>query len=297
MCDEHTLRDAEVAENDGGRITRRQLGVAAAGATLAAVLPKARAAESLARADVRVATPDGEADCYFAHPASGKHPAVIVWPDILGLRPAFRDMGDRLAASGYAVLTVNPYYRSAQAPVVGEGASFRDQATRETVMPLARSLTPETNVTDAKAFVAFLDAQGSVDTSRPIGTTGYCMGGPMTMRTAAAVPDRIGAGASFHGGGLATGNADSPHLLVPKMRASFLFAIADNDDQRDPDAKGTLRTAFDDAGLDAEIEVYEGAMHGWCPPDSAVYSEEHAERAWERLLVLFGKALAGDGVG
>jgi len=294
MCDEHTLRDAEVAEsrNDTGQITRRQLGVAAAGATLAAMLPKARGAESLAKVDVRVTTPDGEADCYFAHPSTGKHPGVIVWPDILGLRPAFRDMGDRLASSGYAVLTVNPYYRRAQAPVVAEGASFRDPATRQKVMPLARSLTPETNVTDANAFVAFLDAQGAVDTSRPIGTTGYCMGGPMTMRTAAAVPGRIGAGASFHGGGLVTGNADSPHLLVPTMRASFLFAIADNDDQRDPDAKGALREAFDSAGLHAEIEVYEGAQHGWCPPDSAVYSQEHAERAWERLLVLFGEALA-----
>ncbi len=294
MCDEHTLREEQAAEraNAAGRITRRQLGVAAAGASLAAVLPRVRAADSLAQADVRVTTPDGEADCYFAHPATGRHPGVIVWPDILGLRPAFRDMGDRLAASGYAVLTVNPYYRRAEAPVVEEGASFRDQATREKVMPLARSLTPETNVTDAKAFVEFLDAQDSVDTARSIGTTGYCMGGPMTMRTAAAVPERIGAGASFHGGGLATDNDNSPHLLVPRMRASFLFAIADNDDQRDPDAKGTLREAFDAAGLDAEIEVYEGAMHGWCPPDSAVYSEEHAERAWERMLALFGKALA-----
>ena len=292
MCDERTLRDAEDAERLSGRITRRQLGVAAAGASLAAMLPRARAAEHVAGANVSVSTPDGEADCYFTHPEAGKHPGVIVWPDILGLRPAFRDMGDRLAASGHAVLVVNPYYRGARAPVVSEGASFRDQATREKVMPLARSLTPETNVTDAKAFVSFLDAQDAVDTARPIGTTGYCMGGPMTMRTAAAVPERIGAGASFHGGGLVTGADNSPHLLVPKMRVSFLFAIADNDDQRDPGAKGALREAFDAAGLDAEIEVYEGAQHGWCPPDSAVYSEEHAERAWARLLVLFEKALA-----
>ena len=295
MCDERTLRDAEDAERRAsgkGRITRRELGVAAAGASLAALLPRARAAQPVAGADVSVSTPDGEADCYFAHPEAGTHPGVVVWPDILGLRPAFRAMGDRLAASGHAVLVVNPYYRRARAPVVSEGASFRDQATREKVMPLARSLTPETNVTDAKAFVSFLDAQDAVDTSRPIGTTGYCMGGPMTMRTAAAVPERIGAGASFHGGGLATGAESSPHLLVPKMRASFLFAIAENDDERDPDAKGTLREAFAAAGLDAEIEVYKGAQHGWCPPDSAVYSEEHAERAWARLLVLFAKALA-----
>ena len=295
MCDEQTIRDAENAERNAsrtGQITRRQLGVAAAGASLAALVPRARAAQSIAGADVSVSTPDGEADCYFVHPETESHPGVIVWPDILGLRPAFRAMGDRLAASGHTVLVVNPYYRRAQAPVVAEGASFRDPATRQKVMPLARSLTPETNVTDAKAFVSFLDAQDAVDTSRPIGTTGYCMGGPMTMRTAAAVPERIGAGASFHGGGLVTGAENSPHLLVPGMRASFLFAIADNDDERDPDAKGALRDAFDAAGLDAEIEVYKGALHGWCPPDSAVYSEEHAERAWARLLVLFEKALA-----
>ena len=201
-------------------------------------------------------------------------------------------MGDRLAGSGYSVLVVNPYYRTAKSPVVPEGASFADAETRETVFPLARSLSPETNVTDARAFVDFLDAQASVDTSRGIGTTGYCMGGPMTMRTAAAVPGRIGAGASFHGGGLVTDDDTSPHLLVPTMQASFLFAIAENDDERDPGAKGALREAFDAAGLAAEIEVYEGAMHGWCPPDSAVYHEAQAERAWARLLVLFGSSLA-----
>lgn len=295
MCDERTLQDEEDASRrdaEGAWFTRRQLGIAAAGASLAALVPTARAAQSVSSADVSVSTPDGEADCYFTHPETGSHAGVIVWPDILGLRPAFRGMGDRLAASGYAVLVVNPYYRRARSPVVEEGASFRDQATRQKVMPLARSLTPETNVTDAKAFVGFLDAQDAVDANRPIGTTGYCMGGPMTMRTAAAVPERIGAGASFHGGGLVTSAEDSPHLLVPTMRASFLFAIADNDDERDPNAKGALREAFDAAELDAEIEVYEGAMHGWCPPDSAVYNEPQAERAWERLLVLFGKALA-----
>jgi len=295
MCDERTLQDAEAASRGaagGGWITRRQLGIAAAGASLAALVPDVRAAQSVSGSDVSVATPDGEADCYFTHPETGSHPGVIVWPDILGLRPAFRGMGDRLAGSGYSVLVVNPYYRQARSPVVGEGASFRDQATRSKVMPLARSLTPETNVMDAKAFVGFLDAQDAVDTSRPIGTTGYCMGGPMVMRTAAAVPERIGAGASFHGGGLVTDAEDSPHLLVPTMQASFLFAIADNDDERDPNAKGALREAFDAAGLDAEIEVYEGALHGWCPPDSAVYNEPQAERAWARLLVLFGKALA-----
>ena len=201
-------------------------------------------------------------------------------------------MGKRLAESGYSVLVVNPYYRAQRAPVVGPGASFRDPETRAVLLPLARALSAETNVTDAKAFVDFLDAQGAVDTSRGIGTTGYCMGGPITMRTAAAIPERIRAGASFHGGGLATDQPSSPHLLVPKMRADFLFAVAENDDENDPQAKVLLKEAFAMTDLDAEIEVYEGALHGWCPPDSRVYNEAQAERAWARLLVLFERALA-----
>ena len=293
MCDEHTLKDAEDARlRNPGSLTRRRFTAVAAGATVAAMLPRTAAAQAVTGNDVNVSTPDGEADCYFVHPGTGSHAGVIIWPDILGLRPAFRAMADRLASSGYSVLVVNPYYRNARAPVVPEGASFQDASTRETVFPLARSLTAETNTTDAKAFVSFLDAQSAVDTARQIGTTGYCMGGPMTMRTAAAVPERIGAGASFHGGGLATDGDDSPHLLVPNMQASFLFAIAENDDEQDPDAKDTLQQAFEAAGLAAEIEVYAGTLHGWCPPDSAVYNEEKAERAWARLLVLFEGALA-----
>jgi carboxymethylenebutenolidase len=242
--------------------------------------------------DVTVTTPDGDADCYFVHPSQGTHAAVIVWPDILGLRPAFRMMGKRLAESGYAVLVVNPYYRSAASPVVAVGESFQDEETRNKVLPMARQLTATTNVTDAKAFVSFLDQQTAVDTNKKIGTTGYCMGGPMTMRTAAAVPARIGAGASFHGGRLVTDGDDSPHLLVPTMQAHFLFAVAANDDEREPESKNVLRESFAAAGLPAEIEVYEGAMHGWCPPDSRVYNAAQAERAWSRLLVLFGEALS-----
>ena len=289
MCDEQTERDIDAAL--GTAMTRRRFTTVTAAAAAAAIMPRAKGASAVTGADVTVATPDGQADCYFTHPDTGRHAGVIVWPDILGLRPAFRAMGDRLASSGYAVLVVNPYYRQAQAPVVPEGASFRDASTRETVMPLYQSLSAEGNVTDAKAFVEFLDGQSAVDTARKIGTTGYCMGGPMTMRTAAAIPDRIGAGASFHGGGLATADESSPHLLVPKMRASFLFAIAENDDENDPEAKVTLREAFDAADLDAEIEVYAGTLHGWCPTDSAVYDEEQAERAWARLLALFEGAL------
>ncbi|MGE0623136.1 MAG: dienelactone hydrolase family protein [Pseudomonadales bacterium] len=296
MCDEHTVEDNErfLSERGDERsgMSRRRFGAATAAAALALTLPRAANAAEVVEAEVRVTTPDGEADCHFAHPASGRHPGVIVWPDIVGLRPAFRLMGRRLAESGYAVLTVNPYYRTASAPVVPPGSSFQDPATRDILMPLARSLSPATNVTDAKAFVAFLDAQPAVDAARPIGTTGYCMGGPMTMRTAAAVPGRIGAGASFHGGRLVTDDADSPHLLVSGMKASYLFAIAENDDEREPEAKNVLRETFAAAGLPAEIEVYAGALHGWCPPDSRVYNEAQAERAWSRLLALFASALA-----
>lgn len=293
MCDEQTEKDNETYLATSGRaLSRRQFGTMAAAAALAAMLPRAANALSVTESDVRVTTPDGTADCYFVHPAEGQHAAVIVWPDVLGLRPAFRLMGKRLAESGYSVLVVNPYYRSARSPVVAQGASFQDTATRETVLPLARALTATTNKTDALAFVAFLDQQAAVDKRRKIGTTGYCMGGPMTMRTAAAVPDRIGAGASFHGGRLVTDGEDSPHLLIPTMQAHFLFAVAANDDEREPEAKNVLRESFAAADLPAEIEVYEGAMHGWCPPDSRVYHEAQAERAWARLLVLFETALA-----
>jgi carboxymethylenebutenolidase len=259
---------------------------------MAALLPRTANAQAVTQADVKITTPDGVADCYFVHPAKGAHAGVLVWPDILGLRPAFRQMGRRLAESGYAVLTVNPFYRQKPSPVVPEGASFADPEVRKMVMPLAQALNATTNVTDAKAFVAWLDQQPAVDRKRRIGTTGYCMGGPIVMRTAAAVPDRIGAGASFHGGGLVTKNPDSPHLLVPTMKAHFLFAVAENDDEREPEAKNVLRETFAKAKLPAEIEVYAGAAHGWCPPDSSVYNEKQAERAWSRLLALFSKALA-----
>ncbi len=292
MCDENTVRDADEYLSNSARLSRRRFSTLTAGAAVAMLLPRVANAQQVMEADVEIVTPDGLADCYFVHPATGKHPGVIVWPDVLGLRPAFRAMGKRLAESGYAVLVVNPYYRKAASPVVSEGASFQDPAVREAVMPLAMSLSAATNVTDAEAFVAFLDAQAAVDTGRGIGTTGYCMGGPMTMRTAAAIPHRIAAGASFHGGRLVTDGADSPHLLVPQMRASYLFAIAENDDQQQPEAKAVLREAFAAAGLAAEIEVYEDALHGWCPPDSRVYDEAQAERAWARLLALFESALA-----
>ena len=292
MCDEGTIRDAEEHLRRSGRLTRREFGALSVGAGMAMLLPRAANALDVTAADVEVPTPDGAADCHFVHPASGAHPGVLIWPDALGLRPAFRQMARRLAESGYAVLVVNPYYRTEKAPILPEGASFRDEATRKKVFPLMRSLTPERTVTDARAFVGFLDSRDAVASDRKMGTTGYCMGGSMTMRTAAAFPDRIGAGASFHGGRLVTDKPDSPHLLVGRLRAHYLFAIAENDDAKDPDAKTALRQAFDKAGLPAEIEVYAGTLHGWCPPDSAVYNEEQAERAWSRMLALFETALA-----
>ena len=256
------------------------------------LLPRAAAALEVTAGNVEVPTPDGTADCHFVHPSSGVHPGVLIWPDALGLRPAFEQMARRLAESGYAVLVVNPYYRTERVPFLPEGASFRDEEVRKKIFPLMRSLTPERTVTDAVAFVEFLDGRDAVARDRKMGTAGYCMGGSMTMRTAAAFPDRIGAGASFHGGRLVTDSPDSPHRLVGSMRAQYLFAIAENDDADDPDAKTALRAAFDAAGLPAEIEVYAGTLHGWCPPDSPVYDEAQAERAWSRMLALFETALA-----
>jgi carboxymethylenebutenolidase len=240
---------------------------------------------------VNIATPDGTCDAYFVHRATGADPAVLIWPDIFGLRPAFRQMGKRLAEAGYAVLVVNPFYRKSKAPTSVPHASMDDPATREALMALANSLTADTAAIDAKAFIGWLDQQPAVSKERKMGTTGYCMGGPLVMRTAATVPDRIGAAATFHGGGLVTDKPDSPHLLIPKMKAHFLIAIASNDDAKQPDAKNTLKNAFAEAKLPAEIEVYAGAMHGWCPPDSRVYNQEAAEKAWARLLALLKEAL------
>ena len=291
MCDELTDKDAEEYLRRNG-LTRREFNIRGAGVALAMLLPTVANALDVVEQDVMVETPDGEADCYFVHPASGNHAAVIVWPDIVSIRPAFRMMGKRLAESGYSVLVVNPYYRTARGAVVPEGKTFRDPGIRDLLMPHARTLSPKTCVTDGRAFVEYLDQQPTVDNSRKIGTTGYCMTGSYTLRLAAAIPDRIGAGGSFHGGGLATDAEDSPHLLTSQMNAGFLIAIAENDDERNPDEKVLLREAFDKADVEAEIEVYEGTLHGWCPPDSAVYNEEQAERAWSRLLALFERELS-----
>ncbi len=290
MCDEITGKDEEQSLARRG-LTRREFAAATAATAAAMMLPPVANALNVVEQDVMVPMPDGEADCYFVHPGEGRHPAVMVWPDVKGIRPAFRAMGKRLAQSGYSVLVVNPYYRTHKGRLVFEGEFFSDPAVRERLMPHARSLSPETCVTDGRAFAAYLDQQASVDTSRKMGVTGYCMTGSYTMRLAAAMPERIGAGGSFHGGRLATDQPDSPHLLAPQMKAGFLIAIAENDDERNPAEKERLREAFDAAGVEAEIEVYAGTKHGWCPPDSAVYDEKEADRAWGRLLALFEREL------
>lgn len=291
MCDNDSLDDMIEYRLRSAKLTRRSFGALTLGAGLMSALPPVAGALEVQESEVGIRTPDGTADGYFVHPASGAFPGVLVWPDIFGLRPAFRQMGRRLAEAGYAVLVVNPFYRTHHAPTAPEHAEFNDPATRSALMALMGSLTPTTVVTDATAFVTWIDAQPAVDRKRKMATTGYCMGGPFTMRTAAAFPDRVGAGASFHGGRLLTDTPDSPHLLVPKMKAHYLFAIAENDDQREPETKNVLRAAFAKAHLPAEIEVYAGTMHGWCPPDSQVYNHDQAEKAWSRMLVLFKGAL------
>ena len=285
MCDQDHFEDDRKKYEAEGWVTRREFG-ALLGAAF--VLPQVPNAVGVTESDVTITTPDGACDSYFVRPANGTAPAVLVWPDIFGLRPAFRQMGKRLAESGYAVLVVNPFYRVKKAPTADAGS----KTPIPSLMPLAQALTETTQMTDARAFIAWLDQQPSVNRTRRIGTQGYCMGGPIAFRTAAAVPNRVGAVASFHGGGLVNDSPNSPHLLLAKTKASVLVAIAENDDMRAPNEKNVLKETFAKAGVPAEIEVYQKAAHGWCPPDSGVYNEAQAERAWSRLLALYQKALA-----
>jgi len=285
MCDQNHFEEDRQEFEAAGLVTRKQFGVLL-GAGVSMMLPQVANAAPVTDGDVTITTPDGTCDAYFVHPASGTAPGVLIWPDIFGLRPAFRQMGKRLAESGYSVLVVNPFYRTKKSPTAENGSATPIQS----VMPLAQSLNETTHMTDAKAFIGWLDKQSSVAKNRKMGTQGYCMGGPMAFRTAAAMPDRVGAVASFHGGGLVRADSpSSPHLQASKTKASFLVAIADNDDKRAPEDKNVLKETFAKANLQAEIEVYAGAAHGWCPPDSRVYSEPSAEKAWTRLLALYGK--------
>ena len=285
MCDEITERENDQYLQHKG-ISRRDLGKLGAGAALMAMLPPVANAQDTVDQQVVIETADGPIDAYFVHPASGQHAAVIMWPDIGGQRPAFHQMAKRLAQSGYAVLAPNPFFRNATVADIQAGNI--EGTTRD-----FRAQRPAGSaVSDSRALLAWLDQQPAVDTQRKVGISGYCMSGPWTIEVAAAEPARIGAGASFHGAGLASDSPDSPHHLVAKTDAGFLIAIASNDDERDPQAKELLRAAFENSPAYAEIEVYPDAMHGWCPPDSRVYNEAMAERAWSRMLSLFAWRLA-----
>jgi carboxymethylenebutenolidase len=282
--------------DDTHDVSRRDFIVRSVAAGLAAATGQSFAATlAVVESEVIVKTPDGTCDAAFIHPASGAYPGVIIWPDALGLRPTMRDMAKRLAAEGFSVLVPNPFYRVSKAPQFTTAANldFKDQGTMTKIRPLMSSVQSAGNAEkDALAYVAFLDAQPQVDKTKKVGTQGYCMGGALVVRTAASVPERIGAGASFHGGGLVTDKPDSPHLLAPKIKARMYFGVAANDDQRQPDAKDKLRESFAKAGVPVEVEVYP-AKHGWCVPDmpvedgAPIYDKVQAERAWSKLVALY----------
>ncbi|MCB2076534.1 MAG: dienelactone hydrolase family protein [Novosphingobium sp.] len=290
MCDEFTDAATDRALARKG-LTRREFSALGAAAAVTGCANASGAADSgndLSEQMVRITTEDGIADGFFVHPVKGAYPGVIMWPDIAGLRDAKKIMARRLAGEGYAVLVVNQYYRSAPAPVMDSFSQFMQPEGREMVMGYRELLTPDAITRDASAYVAYLDSQDSVDKARGIGSNGYCMGGPFTVRTAAAVPDRVGAAASFHGGGLVTDEPDSPHKLLARTKASYLVAIARNDDEKRPGDKDVLKKTAEGAGRPAEIEVYD-ADHGWCVPDSPVYDPNEADRAYDRMLALYSK--------
>jgi carboxymethylenebutenolidase len=285
MCDKDHFAESVAEYEARGLITRRQFGVFVA-AGVAMMLPESADAQATGEREVEIKTPDGTCDAYFVHPASGTGAAVIIWPDIFGLRPAMRNMGKRLAGAGYSVLVPNPFYRAGKPNATGA-------TPIKEMMAFRKGMTPATDMSDAKTFITWLDQQPQVNRNRRVGVQGYCMGGPMSFHTAAAVPGRVGAVASFHGGGLVgkEGDPNSPHLLAAATKASFLIAVAENDDKQRPQDKTILKETFDKAKLFNEIEVYPAA-HGWCPPDTQVYNEKEAERAWARLLALYKQALA-----
>jgi carboxymethylenebutenolidase len=282
-------------------LSRREFVALSVAAGLAAATTSVSGAElPVVEQNVEVKTADGTSDAVFIHPTTGSHPGVLIWPDAFGLRPSMREIGKRIAAQGYSVLVPNPFYRVAKAPVFQDASSFsfQNQADMAKLQPLMASINAAGAAEkDAVAYIAFLDAQRQVNTAKKIGTQGYCMGGPLVVRTAAAVPNRVGAGASFHGGGLVTDKPDSPHLLAPKIKAHMYFGIASNDDARQPDAKDKLKEAFAAARVPADIEVYP-ALHGWCVRDmplqngAPIYNKADAERAWGKLVALYNTSLA-----
>jgi len=287
MCDEF-IHPGLVTDT---RLSRRSFGAAALGATALAASP-ALAQSSAVEKDVTIKTPDGECDAVLFHPAEGTHAAVLVWPDIMGLRPAFRDLGKRLASQGYTVLVPNPFYRSIKGLAITGTANFSDPDTRARLTGYRQAMTDDGVDKDAIAYLGFLDAQPQTNKMKKAGVQGYCMGGSLSFRTAAAVPSRIAAVGSFHGGnGLVTKDANSPHLLIAKTNAAFLVCHAQNDDKNQPTMKDELKAAFAAAKHTATVEVY-AADHGWCVPGSAVYNQAEAERAWTNLGNMYKMQLA-----
>jgi carboxymethylenebutenolidase len=282
-------------------VTRRDFVKTTVAAGLAAAAGANLGAQQVVETSVEIKTPDGTCDAAFIHPPAGAHAAVVIWPDAFGLRPSMREIAKQLAAARYSVLVPNPFYRVAKAPLFQDASNFNfgDPAQRSKLTPLMASINAEGAAErDAAAFIAWLNAQPQVDRNRKVGTQGYCMGGALVVRTAAAVSNRVGAGASFHGGGLVTANPNSPHLLAPKIKARMYFGVAANDDAQQPDAKTKLKEAFDAAKVPAEVEVYREAQHGWCVPDmpkqpngQPIYSKADAERAWGKLLALYKAGL------
>jgi len=292
--------DSEKQLEASSDLSRRDFIAMSVAAGIVAAAGPASAAMPVVESDVTIKTPDGMCDAAFIHPTTGSHPGVVIWTDAFGLRPAMRDIGKRIAAEGYSVLVPNPFYRVGKAPFfdTDKVRSFNFQTDMPKIQPLMASINAPGNAEkDALAFVAFLDAQKEVNKSKKIGTQGYCMGGPLVVKTCAAAPNRVGAGGSFHGGGLVTDKPDSPHLLAPKIKAHMYFGIASNDDMRQPDAKDKLRESFAAAKVPAEIEVYT-SKHGWCvadmpaDPSGAIYNMPDAERAWGKLVALYKTALA-----
>jgi len=299
MAKDHKDEKNDAQSGDIGR--RDFVALSVAGIAASASWAAAAAALEVVETNVDIKTPDGTCDAAFIYPKTGSYPGVLIWTDAFGLRPAFRDMAKRLAAEGYSVLVPNPFYRVAKAPVFGDVSKFdfQNPTDRAKLGPLMGSVNAAGAAEkDAAAYIAFLDAQKQVDARRKVGTQGYCMGGPLIVRTAAAQPNRVGAAASFHGGGLVTPNPDSPHLLAPKIKGRMYFGIAANDDMQQPDAKDKLKESFAAAKVMAEIEVYSQSQHGWCVPDMPVqngkpiYNKPDAERAWEKLLALYKAGLA-----
>jgi carboxymethylenebutenolidase len=288
-------KDPQRNDEQSSDLHRRDFVAMSVAAGLAAAGSASGAGMQVVEKEVEIKTADGTCDAVFIHPKGGSHPGVLIWPDAFGLRPSMREIGKRIAAEGYSVLVPNPFYRVGKAPFFTDASTVNFQADRGKIQPLMDSVNAAGNPEkDAVAYIAFLDAQKEVNKSKKIGTQGYCMGGPLVVRTCAAIPNRVGAGASFHGGGLVTDKPDSPHLLAPKIKAKMYFGIASNDDQRQPDAKDKLKEAFPNA----EIEVYSASLHGWCVPDmppagpgKPIYNKPDAERAWVKLEALY-KTLA-----